>query len=67
MTYLLDDTEIYVGRYSKCMLCKHIISSEYPARKCKAYDSIPEKIWMGEHDHTKPYKGDHGIRYEERT
>ena len=33
--------------------------------KCKAFpDGIPEKILTGEHDHTKPFKGDNGIRFE---
>ena len=32
---------------------------------CKAFPKgIPKKIITGEHDHTKPYKGDHGIRFE---
>jgi hypothetical protein len=33
--------------------------------KCKAFPKkIPEKILFGEFDHTKPYKGDKGIRFE---
>jgi len=32
---------------------------------CKAFPKgIPDKILTGEHDHTKPFKGDGGIRFE---
>jgi len=31
---------------------------------CRAFpDGIPELIITGKHDHTKPFPGDHGIRY----
>ena len=34
-------------------------------KTCLAYpDKIPKKIWEGENDHTKKYRGDKGIRYE---
>ena len=33
--------------------------------KCKAYPKlIPSDIWIGWVDHTKPFKGDNGIRFE---
>tara|TARA_R100000049_G_C1921140_1_gene66390 strand:- start:28 stop:186 length:159 start_codon:yes stop_codon:yes gene_type:complete len=33
--------------------------------KCDAFPKgIPEEIGSGEHDHTKPFKGDNGIRFE---
>jgi hypothetical protein len=33
--------------------------------KCKAFSKgIPEEILTGEHDHTKPFKGDGGITFE---
>ena len=33
--------------------------------KCDAFpDGIPWPIQLGEFDHTKPYPGDHGLRYE---
>ena len=32
---------------------------------CKAFEKgIPDAIADGEFDHTKPYKGDNGIRFE---
>ncbi|MAE81089.1 MAG: hypothetical protein CMB80_00025 [Flammeovirgaceae bacterium] len=53
------------------------LSKETSCRSCKRFDSdggnawckafpkvIPKKILTGEHDHTKPFKGDGGIRFE---
>ena len=41
-----------------CQLTKDAIT-------CKAFpNGIPDAIIMGEHDHTKPYPGDNGIRFE---
>ena len=32
---------------------------------CKAFpDKIPEEIISGEHDHQRPFDGDHGISFE---
>jgi hypothetical protein len=32
---------------------------------CKAFpDGIPEEIYNNTHDHTKPFRGDGGIRFE---
>lgn len=51
----------------KCVHCKNFIidlddTEKYP---CKAFpDGIPNKIQMGEADHTKPFPGDHGIQFE---
>ncbi len=31
---------------------------------CTAYpDGIPGEIWLGEHLHTTPFEGDHGIQF----
>lgn len=59
-----------VDLISQCDFCKHIYSvdKELPTvkdYKCKAFPKgIPEVIIDNEHDHTKPYPGDNGIRYE---
>tara|TARA_R110002096_G_scaffold275446_3_gene469203 strand:+ start:3286 stop:3462 length:177 start_codon:yes stop_codon:yes gene_type:complete len=45
----------------QCPVCIHYIKD----LKCKAFpDGIPKKILIGEHDHTKPFKGDNGIQFE---
>ena len=53
----------------KCMSCKHYVV--YPRddmRGCPYCDAfpkgIPSKIWWEEIDHTAPFPGDHGLRYE---
>ena len=47
---------------TQCLECKHYEGeAECPAFKGK---KIPGAIWTGEHDHTKPFKGDNGIRFE---
>lgn len=45
----------------QCISCKHYRM----LLKCKAYpDGIPVDIITGKHDHTKPFPGDNGVRYE---
>ncbi len=47
-----------------CLVCSHY----YQTCTCKAFpDGIPDKILMGEADHTKPFPGDHGIQFEAIT
>ena len=47
----------------QCVLCKHYTM----LLTCEAYpDGIPFEILSGDFDHTKPYPGDHGIRFEPR-
>lgn len=46
---------------SQCATCEHIIEG----LTCKAFPKgIPAAIWRGEHDHTTPFDGDHGVRYQ---
>lgn len=47
----------------QCMSCANYLE----AGKCKAFDRIPSAILDGTHDHTKPYPGDHGVRYEKKA
>ena len=45
-----------------CYKCKHVGKT---GDKCKAFpDGIPIEVLRGKHKHTKPYKGDNGIRFE---
>jgi len=45
----------------QCMSCKHYST----ANRCVAFPSgIPKEIYYGEHDHSKPFKGDNGILFE---
>ena len=42
----------------QCVHCKNLVDN-----KCPAYAKIPLDIWLNVHDHRKPFKGDHGIRF----
>ena len=51
-----DDPKFII---SKCGRCKHYRDFG----KCDAFpEGIPESLFWG--DHTNPYKGDNGIRFE---
>ena len=46
---------------SQCLECKHF----HLLGGCDAFpDKIPSEIFTGLHDHTEPYPGDQGIRFE---
>lgn len=48
----------------KCATCKFFLLS----RSCFAFPedgTIPDEIWTGKNDHSKPVKGDNGFQYEE--
>jgi len=48
-----------------CMRCVHLEKEPTGPLRCDAYpDGVPEAIWQSVADHTKPYKGDHGIQFE---
>lgn len=49
---------------SQCVYCKH---KHDTGGTCEAFpDGIPEKILLNKSDHTKPYPGDGGVRFEKR-
>jgi hypothetical protein len=60
------DRDLEIPRYSEvCAFCVHLRFDK--VRSCVAFpkeNGIPLKIWNGENDHTKPYPGDKGIRFE---
>jgi len=54
---------------SQCLGCKRFqgLSDKEFGFICEAFpDGIPDDIITGLFDHTKPYKGDHGIQYKGR-
>lgn len=54
---------------SQCLECKHFLGSTKGrlGLRCEAFpDGIPDGVAAGVIDHTKPIKGDHGIRFEKR-
>ena len=61
---LLDDSELTIPEYSAvCSFCRHLRDNG-ASRECEAFKEIPLKIWNGEHDHKKPFRGDGGIQFE---
>lgn len=45
----------------QCMTCSNWTQN----LQCKAFpEAIPVAIWSGQHDHAKPFEGDHGILYD---
>ena len=52
---------------SQCLVCNHFNKNKSwsPLFLCSAFDGgIPIEILKNEHDHTEPYRGDNGIRFE---
>ena len=46
---------------NQCILCAHYQLN----LECDAFPKgIPVKILTGDHDHSQPYPGDNGIRFE---
>ena len=72
MGFTLDDSETVIPAFSPvCYYCKHYIRPDRVVevmkevrRECKAFKHIPLDIWNGRNKHTKPYKGDNGIRFK---
>lgn len=58
------DTAPPKNEVTQCNVCKHKIKF---SATCRAFPQrIPDAILGSEHDHTKPYPGDRGIRFEPR-
>ena len=54
---------------SQCYHCANAVyeNGRYVG-ECKAFpDGIPSDIVRNQHDHRRPYPGDHGIRWEPKT
>lgn len=58
----IDEPFAYFGYPVYCLLCVHF--QDITARRCDAFDGIPEDIWFGEVDHREAYEGDGGVRFE---
>ena len=49
----------------QCIFCKRFLNSDGGVPICDAFEGgIPVEILTGGHDHTKPFEGDGGIRFE---
>lgn len=56
---ILGDTEIEMS--IQCLDCGNLNADMIT---CKAFQKgIPDKILLGHFDHTRPFKGDNGIRF----
>ena len=50
----------------QCMNCHRFIgaASGVDTGTCGAFAAIPVEIWVGAFDHSKPYAGDRGLRFD---
>jgi len=70
--FVIDDSELLELFWgARCMSCKHFrghlvgFSPDHKTkfRTCEAFRYIPDPIWQGRNDHTKPYTGDRDYQY----
>lgn len=45
-----------------CVFCRHLLNE--PEQECRAFREIPDDIMTGKCDHTDPYQGDNGLRFQ---
>jgi hypothetical protein len=68
---VLDDRILDEVLYSPvCSYCKHWSGDPDPERwrTCRAFPKrIPDAIWEGRNDHTRPYPGDQGFGLKEEN
>lgn len=68
--FVIDDLSTEISLLSHiCSRCVHFNASSPLSKKktCSAFPKgIPGEIWLGINDHTTPYPGDNGIRFQER-
>lgn len=56
------------GPRPMCMGCRHYHDRNDEGLTCDAFpNGIPAPIYMSEHDHRRPFKGDRGIRFDPVT
>lgn len=66
----IDDSDLFRQIFSDvCTHCVHMDHlSPVSGKKipiCKAFPKgIPDEIWQGKNDHTKPHPGDNGIQFK---
>ncbi len=49
----------------RCVICRHFHHRVVPPITCDAFEGgIPDEFIQGDNDHSEPYPGDNGIRFE---
>ena len=62
--------KVYNAFLKQCGKCKHFDEEQEDAGffVCAAFpDGIPEDLLLNKKSHSKPYPGDQGIRFEQRS